>query len=486
MDHKPGRGKGRKGLRPSGLGRNRQGGGRSARSEAASREERPRLPGKDAPVRVLAARELDAMAERDTFIGLQAATRTGNPDRDRSVRDMVAGVVRWQRYLDFLIASFYKGDADTLEPAMRTILRIGLYGLLFSRQPDHAVLNETVEAAKMHVRPGAAGLTNGLLRSVLRKQDALPEPEGSMAHRLSIRYSHPEWLVEQWLHQFGDDETEQLLAHNNQRPQYGLHLAGDVEQARKALQAAGIEYEPSALLPDMVRMKSLQSVVRGDWLDQGRAFVQDEGAALVAGYAQPEEGSRILDLCAAPGGKTMQLAQAAGASGEVVACDIQEKRLRLVAENAGRLGLDNVSTEARDARDPDASWLGAFDVVLLDAPCSGLGVLSKRADMRWRRSPKEIEEMVVLQRDMLAAAASCVRPGGLLVYSTCTTEPRENERQVEGFLETHREFSREPAPKGFPVQCLTEDGDYLSLPHHTGMDGAYAARLRRNPDRSGG
>lgn len=431
-------------------------------------------------MRVLAARELDAMAAMDGYIGLQAATRTGNADLDRSIRDMVAGVIRWQRYLDFLIASFYKGDADTLEASMRTILRIGLYGLLFSRQPDHAVLNETVEAAKIHVREGAAGLTNGLLRAALRRRDDLPKPTGTLVQRLAIRYSHPDWLVERWVAQLGEESTRKLLQHNNERPLYGLHLLGDATAARAALRAADIVFEDAGHVPDMVRMHSLQAVIRGGWLDTGRAFVQDEGAALVARFARPETGQRVLDLCAAPGGKTLQLALAVGSDGQVTACDLQENRLGLVQDNARRMGLKHISTAARDAREPLPEWIGAFDLVLLDAPCSGLGVLSKRADMRWRRSEAEIEEMVILQAEMLDAAAQCVKPGGLLVYSTCTTEPAENADQVKAFLERNPAFERKAPASDFPADRLTPAGDYLGLPHETGMDGAYAARLRRS------
>ena len=471
--------KGGRGRRSDDKGRPK-GSGRPAGRPSSKREERPSQDDRQpASMRLLAARELDALAARDSYIGLQAATRTGNPDKDRSIRDTVAGVLRWQRYLDFLISHFYRGDADTLEPAMRTVLRIGLYGLLFSRQPDHAVLNETVEASKIHVREGAAGLTNGVLRTVIRQRESLPEPEGPTDHRLAVRHSHPTWMVKRWLAQWGEEETIALLEHDNQRPQYGIHLVDSSAGSKAALKAADIPFEVSTWMPDMIRMHSLQPIIRGGWLEDGRAFVQDEGAALVVAFTAPEEGHRILDLCAAPGGKTMQLALRAGASGSVLACDLQENRLKLVTENADRLRLPNVSVSARDAREPAPEWLDAFDTVLLDAPCSGLGVLSKRADMRWRRSPEEIEEMILLQRELMDAAARCVRPGGVLVYSTCTTEPGENDMQVDAFLERHAEFEREAAPDGFPDEWITPKGDYLSLPHRTGMDGAYAARLRR-------
>lgn len=431
-------------------------------------------------MRLLAARELDAMAEQDAYIGLQRATRSGNADKDRSIRDTVAGVIRWQRYLDFLISQFYKGDAAKLEQGMRTILRIGLHGLLFSRKPDHAVINETVEAAKVHVRKGAAGLTNGILRSVTRKRDSLPRPKGSPEEVLGIMHSHPDWMVRRWVALFGLEATEKLLTYNNTRPMYGLHLAGGPDALRTALRATDVEFEESPWLSDMIRMRSLQPIIKSGWLSDGKAFVQDEAAALVASFGSPEPGQQVLDVCAAPGGKTIQLAQAVGETGRVLAVDIQANRLRLVQENAERLGQGHVEIVARDARDVPAEWEKAFDVVLLDAPCSGLGVLAKRADMRWRRDLANLDELVTLQKELMEAAATCVREGGLLLYSTCTIEPAENSEQVDSFLQQHPEFARESAPEGFPGEWLTDEGDYLSLPFESGMDGAYAARLRRS------
>lgn len=419
------------------------------------------------------------MAEQDAFIGVQHSTRSGNANMDRSIRDTVAGVIRWQRYLDFLISKFYRGDAATLEPSMRTILRIGIHGLLFTRQPDHAVINETVEAAKRHVRQGAAGLTNGILRGVARKRDSLPKPGGGAAEELATTHSHPTWMVERWLELFGREKTEQLLIYNNGRPTYGVHLTGDMNKAKLALKASEVAFETSEWMADMVRMQSVQPLIRAGSFSEGKAYVQDEAAALVVQFAAPSDGDAALDLCAAPGGKSLQLAHLVGDSGSVLACDIQENRLKLVHENAKRIGFRQIKTVARDARTIDPAWREAFDLVLLDAPCSGLGVLSKRADMRWRRDLQNIEELVALQRELLEAAAACVKPGGLLIYSTCTIEPAENESQVDAFLHSHEEFHREPTPGEFPERWITPAGDYLSLPFESGLDGAYAARLRR-------
>ena len=401
---------------------------------------------------------------------------------DRTVRDLVSGVVRWQRYLDFLIASFYKGDASTLEPAMRTMLRLGLFGLLFSRQPDHAVLNETVEAAKLHVRPGAAGLTNGILRSVLRRLDALPEPKGTAAHRLAVRHSHPDWVVEQWLKRYPETDVLALLEHNNRRPVFGLQVLDGSTEALELLKEAGADVQPSPWMPDFYRTTSLQAIIRAGLMEGSSLIVQDEAAALVVEALAPQPGEDILDVCAAPGSKTVQMAMKVGTSGHVLACDIHPSRLGLVKQNAQRLHLDNVSTQKSDGTHLPAEWDERFDAVLIDAPCSGFGVLSKRADMRWNRSAKDMKELLDLQRKLLDSASNVVKPGGRLIYSTCTIEPEENENQVNTFLSRHPEFSLEPLGDAFPTDLQTQDGMYVSLPQHTGMDGAFAARLRRNND----
>ena len=403
---------------------------------------------------------------------------------ERQAMDYIAGVTRWRRYLDFIIRRFYKGKFKKMEPALKQILRVGLYDVLMLETPPHAALNEAVDLAKRMVRPGAGGLVNGLLRSVVRQKDHLPVPDtGDPADDLAIRHSHPTWIAQRWLSRFGLDETEALLRYNNTRPLYGLRPTifkispGDF---KRMLDEAAVEWEASAYLDDFVRVRRLQAVLRAGWIAEGLCAVQDESAGLVVRLLDPQPGETLVDACAAPGGKALYAAARMRNQGRLVAVDIHPGRLRLVETAAAAQGITILQSRAADLRDftrPDDR--PQADRVLLDAPCSGLGVLAKRADLRWHRAAEEIAALTTLQDQLLDAAARLVRPGGLLVYSTCTIEPEENQQRVEAFLERHAAFRSEPATGFVPEAVVTSEGYLATLPHRHHVDGAFGARLRR-------
>jgi len=430
-------------------------------------------------IRLLAARQLDSNENRSAYVGFSREERHSSPETARGVRELVSGVTRWKRYLDFILDAFYKGDLSSMEHSMLTVLRIGLYELLFTRQPDHAVLNEAVETAKKHVRPGAGGLANGILRNVLRKRDSLPEPDIATPAGMAVRFSHPEWMVERWLLRWGAEDTLAFLKHNNQRPKFGVRILSNREQVLEALHEAETEYEDSPYVDDFIRVRNTQALLRGGFIEAGDVLIQDEAAALVTRLSVPEKNSHVLDMCAAPGGKSVQLALALEESGSVVAADSNRKRLRLIDQNITRLGLTNVESVHADGTNPPDDWLEAFDTVLLDAPCTGMGVLAKRADMRWNREETDLARLSDLQTSLMDGASSCVKPGGVLIYSTCTVEPEENEMQVTTFLERNAEFELEPVSASIPSAMKTPEGMYLSLPFQTGVDGAFGAVLRK-------
>ncbi|MFP4228271.1 MAG: 16S rRNA (cytosine(967)-C(5))-methyltransferase RsmB [Salinivenus sp.] len=444
------------------------------------------MPSSTNPVsssRRVALRHLERVDRDDAFVGRLSADGADARTR-RQARELVAGVTRQRRWLDFVLADAYNGDYDAMEPRLRHILRLGLYELEFQSTPTRAVVHEYVELAKQTLRQGAANLVNGVLRA-LDRRDALPQPDtGDPAENLAIRHSHPTWLVRRWLDRFGAEGATELLEWNNRRPAHHVRI-NPLRTTRAAVESwlddHDVVYTRSPHLDAGLRIKRLQPLVQGGLLDEGRVAVQDESAALVVRLLDPQPDETILDGCAAPGGKTLAVAAAMEGRGRILAIDSHEGRLSRVAEGAVAHGVSGVvETEPADLRavadrpDPPQA-----DRVLLDVPCSGLGVLGKRADLRWQRSPDDLEDLVALQDDLLDAAARLVRPGGLLVYSTCTIAPEENEHRVDRFLARHVDFTVERADDHVPAEMVSSSGFLATRPHRHRMDGAFAARLRR-------
>lgn len=435
--------------------------------------------------RSAALRQLDRIELEGAFIGLSADGEAEEMDarEERQALEYVAGVTRWRRWLDFLIGSAYRGDLEKMEPTLRQILRIGLYDLLFLATPPHAALNEAVELAKRRVRSGAGALVNGILRALLRQKENPPVPNtGRLAEDLAIRHSHPAWMVERWLSRYGQKDTEALLAWNNSRPVYGVRvntLKTASEAFRQELDNRDVSWEPSPYLESFVRLPRLQGLYRSGVLAEGWCAVQDESAGLVVRVLDPQPGDTLVDTCAAPGGKSIFAAQRMRNEGRILAFDVHEGRLGLVRRGAEAQGVQIIETQPGDFRQTAQQITFEADRVLLDAPCSGLGVLSKRADLRWHRTAEEVAALNRLQDDLLDAAARAVRPGGLLVYSTCTIEPEENEERVTAFLGRHPEFSLESAAGLVPEPLVTPEGYFRTFPPRDRVDGAFAARLRR-------
>lgn len=412
--------------------------------------------------------------------------RLGDDIEDAEVARMasnyVAGVTRHRRMLDFLIDHFYNGSPSRLDKLVRQGLRLGLYDLLVRETPPHAAVHEAVEVIRKLHHKGAAGLVNAILRSAqrAREADALPEPTGDEAERLAITHSHPTWLVRRWLDRYGTDETVKVLENNNQAPRFGVRanlLRAPVEKLVGGLRDLQLDPEPSRYIGSMVTVSRLQPVIRSGMLQRGLCSVQDEAAALVVHVLDPQPGERILDGAAAPGGKAVYAAERMQNQGRLHAVDVHPRKARLITRAAQRRGLTIIEVETADLRRiaPPSS----FNRVLLDAPCTGTGVLSKRADLRWNQSLEKLDNLVRLQDDLLDTAAHHVQPGGLLVYSTCSLEPEENEHRVDAFLARHSAFVREDVGDRVPASMRTPAGDYQALPHRDATDGAYAARLRR-------
>lgn len=411
----------------------------------------------------------------------------------RQVTDTVAGITRWKRYLDFLITSYHDPRSyEKMEPLLRQILRLGVYELVKLEIPPHAAVNETVKLGKVALRTGAGNLVNGILRTVSRNQksNTLPRPkvEGddrARARILATLHSHPVWMVRRWVSRYGEKEATKLMEWNNRAPTYALrsNIARDVSRDELFQKLVELEVgcELSSVLQHFVRVSTgMQAVIQAGLIQKGLCAVQDESAGLVVGLVNPQPGETIVDCCAAPGRKALFMASCLKNQGRLVAIDINRGRLHVLEEAAKVLGVESiVQTYHGDVCDFADEGKKMADKVLLDAPCSGLGVLSKRADLRWRRAAEDMEELPNLQGNLLNAAASLVKPGGVLIYSTCSIEPDENEDCVSLFLDQHPEFMLECAESFVPEQFVTKDGFFASIPHKHYMDGAFAARLCR-------
>ncbi|MEO6028421.1 MAG: 16S rRNA (cytosine(967)-C(5))-methyltransferase RsmB [Candidatus Binatia bacterium] len=408
------------------------------------------------------------------------------PTRDRALASrLVYGTLAWQGRLDWQIARFIDRDLTSLDPHVRIALRLGLYQLtLLDRVPDHAAVATSVELAKRHV-PAAAGLVNAVLRRTIRERDRLPLPDqsGDPLEHLAITLSHPRWLVERWQARFGSAALAELLRADNEAAPTVLRARPGTRDALIArLVEAGVPCEPGRFAPDAIRVQAADPHGIAGW-SAGEFSVQEEASQIVVHLLAAEPGMRVLDTCAAPGGKATYVADLMGDRGTVVALDHRARGVRAIATNADRLGLASVAPRVLDARTVDTTLPHAsFDRILVDAPCSGLGTLRAHPEIRWRREPHDLVRLGEQQRQMLAAATPLLKPGGVIVYATCTLSDEENDDVVRAWLAAHPELEREDARVHLSASAhvLVDDaGALCTLPHRDDLDGFYAVRARR-------
>ena len=398
--------------------------------------------------------------------------------------ELVYGIVRRQRTLDALIDLLGKKKAAQQPPDLRIILHLGLYQLRYlNRIPTSAAVNTSVELAKANGIPRLSGVVNGLLRGYVRKAESrnpLQLPDNPIT-RLGIQHSFPDWIVETWLEQLPIEEVNRLLAWFNQSPKIDLRvniLQTTIEEVESAFKAADISINRIPGLPQGLRLESAGAVTDLPGYKQGWWVIQDSSAQLVTHLLDPQPGETIIDACAAPGGKTTHIAELMGDNGHIIASDRAAKRLNKVRENAARLHLQSIQIEVGDSCDK-SEFANIADRVLLDAPCSGLGTLHKRPDIRWRQTSQAIEELFELQRKLLEQAATWVKPKGILVYATCTLNILENEKVIQSFLEQHSNWSIQSPTDEITKSWATSEGWIKVYPHRHDMDGFFMVRLER-------
>lgn len=408
--------------------------------------------------------------------------KNGLEGREASLATRLSyGVIQNRTLLDYYISCYCVQKAHKLEPVIRNILRIGGYQILFmDKIPHRAAVNEAVEMCRRNGRPRAAGMVNAVLRKFVANWMNMPEIQhGSTADYLSIRYSHPLWLVERLLSILPAEEVEQFLQGNNEIVPTTIHtnlLKTTDEALTEELKQAGIEVRRHSWLEHCFTVKGTGNLERLPAFSEGRFLVQDAAAHLVSVVAGVKKGDRVQDVCAAPGGKSFAAAIAMENEGDILSCDIHPHKLKLIENGAQRLSIGCIRTMLSDAREHHTAWVRAADVVIADVPCSGLGIIRKKPDIRFK-DPKELTQLPAIQRAILENVCEYVRPGGVLVYSTCTVLPEENEGVTDAFLQAHPEFERTPFTLPLPIgRC---DGQLTLWPQRNGTDGFYICRMRR-------
>ena len=403
-------------------------------------------------------------------------------ERDRRfLTELVYGVTKAGASLDYMIGR-YVADLRKAQPAIRELLRLGFYQIFcMDRVPPSAACNTAVELAKKHGRRGAESFVNGVLRAALREPERAAFPDGRDARSLALRTWHPQWMVERWIRTYGYERTEELCRCNNTSAPLSMRvntLRTNRDALMEQLAAAGAQVRASAWVPDGIVLDAHGALDELAALREGLAQVQDESSMLVAHILGAEPGMTVIDACAAPGGKTTHIAQRMENRGRILAFDIYEEKIRRIERNAKRLGISIIEAHLSDACEIGAVYAGQADRVLVDAPCSGLGVLRRKPDARWKKSARDAKTLPLLQHAILESAAQTVKKGGVLVYSTCTMEECENAAVVNAFLETHTDFALEETGRFLPVQKTAERMVQI-MPEADGPDGFFIARMRR-------
>jgi 16S rRNA (cytosine967-C5)-methyltransferase len=398
------------------------------------------------------------------------------------MNEIVTGVIRWKMKLDWVLTGFFHGNFTKAETNIKNALRVALYQIQFlDRVPHSAAVNEAVEFTKRLRGQKAADLVNAILRNIIRNIDNIryPDPEEDKIRNLSVIESHPVWITKRWVERYGYDDTKQMMQANNTIPDLALRvnrLKVDFNYFLSLLEKHQLQYTRSQYLDYFVRVQHMAGIGSSELFQQGYFSVQDESAGIPVLLLDPKPGERVIDLCSAPGGKTTFIGELMKNIGEIIAVDRYETRLHLVKNACQRLGITIVHLVADDGATIE---IPPADKVLVDAPCSGLGVLSKKPDAKWQRDADDILKLVHLQKSLMENAAKLVKSGGVLVYSTCTIEPEENIDLIKEFLMQHLEFSIESGINSIHQNLIGNQGQIETFRHKHGMDGSFSIRLRK-------
>lgn len=433
--------------------------------------------------RSIALKILNRVFNEGAYSNLVLSSELNNSnlnDKDKAlVTEIVYGTIRRKNSLDTLIASFVR-DIKMMDKRVLNILRIAMYQLKFlDKVPSYAACNEAVEQAKK-ISISSSKLVNGILRSYGKKGESGLVFKNKI-YELAYTYSFEPWLIRLFIKQYGEEDAIRILNGLNLTPKVTVRvnsLKGDFDEVFEELEEFGYNVEEGYICPEAISIKGGKSVEDNKVFNEGKITVQDESAMLVAPLLDIAHDEIVLDLCSAPGGKTTHIAELLENTGKVLAFDLHENKLGLIEENCKRLGIKNVELKQMDATKIDVNLIGAGDKILLDVPCSGLGIIKRKPEIKWNKNREELKEIVKVQREIMENAWQYLKQGGTMVYSTCTLNKEENEQNIEWFLNKHKNCTLEKVFIGNGDNLRYENGMLTVLPNEY-MDGFFIAKLKK-------
>lgn len=409
---------------------------------------------------------------------------SGLSDKDKAlVTELVYGTIKYKYTIDKILKCFLEKNFDKTDKYVLSLLRVSIYQLKYlDKIPEFAAVNEGVELAKNKVSRGASKFVNGVLRNYLRNKDKVFYNEDNVYERLAFIYSYPQWMIKLFVAQYGMEKAEDILKGLNARPGVTVRVNSfkmSYDEAFEKLSEAGYNIEKGSVAKEAIAITRGSGIESNLLFAEGDITVQDESAMLVGEAMDIKEGLTVMDLCSAPGGKTTHMAELLKNTGKVYAFDIYDHKLKLIESNYKRLGLTNIELGIMDASKEEEKYFDMADRVLIDVPCSGLGIIRKKPEIKYTKREKELKSIVSIQRNIMETASKYVKKGGILLYSTCTVNKGENEENIQWFLKNNKNYELESLDFGSHENILYSDGGCVTILPDEHMDGFFIARLRR-------
>lgn len=404
--------------------------------------------------------------------------------KDRAlVTEIVYGTIKYKYTIDIVLEKFLRGGIKKTDKEIVNLLRNGVYQMMYlDKVPSFAVVNESVEIAKKYINSKAGSVVNGVLRNILRTDLNEINSDNSKDGELAFKYSFPKWLVKIICGQYGNVKGEEILNGLNERPSVTVRVNAlkiSYDDALEKLRENGYDVQKGIIAKDAIIIEKGSSIENNLMFNEGYITVQDESAMLTAPLMDLKEGNLAIDMCSAPGGKSTHMAEIMKNKGEIISCDVYDNKLKIINENAKRLGAEIIKTEIRNGEVLYDELINYADAVLADVPCSGLGIIRKKPEIKWNKTKKDLQDLIKIQRNILQNASKYVKKGGNLVYSTCTINKGENEENIRWFLEKNSEFEIEPIELGSVDNIIKHKEGFVTILPNKYMDGFFICKLRR-------